>query len=374
MNSLPFAKTEAVKIKVLAVKQPIGEFYVGVAKANDIISFCSANERVKKDKLEEYIGIQRPLNSERVEEIKKYVQTWDASFPNSVILAINHDYFFFEGENIYIKKDKDAANIIDGQHRLAGFDDKTEKNFDVILAIFPELELEEQAYLFSVINTKMTRINPSLAQDLYEFTTINTPEKLAHNIAKTFNQEINNPWYDKIKMLGKKEPGSDSVLSQSTFTREIVKLICDRKDSYEIRHIIKVGNNKRSSLRKFYDAKTTSKFVLWEPFVENEDKFIFTILKDYFLAAKEVYADDWDNGSKILTKTTGYTALMLVFDKLCRKGFESKKLTKNFFKDYFESAKASRKVQDFTSANYNPGGMGERNLARNFLEGMGLSA
>lgn len=373
MSDLSFTKSEAIRIKVLPVNQPIGEFFIGVTKASNVITFCSANERVKKDKLEEYIGIQRPLNSKRVEEIKKYVQTWDASFPNSVILAINQDCFFFEGENIYIKKDRNAANIIDGQHRLAGFDDEAGEDFDIILALFPELEFEEQAYLFSVINTKMTRINPSLAQDLYEFATIDTPEKLAHSIAKTFNQEEGNPWYEKIRMLGRKEPPSDPVLSQSTFTREIVKLICDKRDSYEIRHIIKIGNNKRSSLRKFYDVKKADKFVFWNPFIEKEDKFIFTVLRDYFLAAKETYADDWDNRSKILTKTTGYVALMLVFHKLYRKGLESKELTKRLFESYFRAAKDSREVRDFISSNYNPGGMGERDLAKDFLKGMQLS-
>ncbi len=192
MAKLPFPKEDAIKIQVLPVKQPIGEFYVGVVNAKDAVSICSARERKKidRDELEEYINIQRPLNPIRVQEIEKYVKTWDASFPNSIILAVNTDCFYLEKEFIYIKKDKKSANIIDGQHRLAGFYEQDIKDFDVILTLFLDLELEEQAYLFSVINTKMTRINPSLAQDLYDFSTINIPEKLAHNIAKTFNKEI----------------------------------------------------------------------------------------------------------------------------------------------------------------------------------------
>jgi len=371
-NELPFSKEHAVQIKVLEVKQPIGVFYIGVAKANDVISICSAIER-KKDQLEEYIGIQRPLNPARVEEIKKYVKTWDASFPNSVILAINPDNFFFERDIIYIRKDRSSANIIDGQHRLAGFDEVSGKDFDIVLALFPELELEEQAYLFSVINTKMTRINPSLAQDLYAFTTINTPEKLAHNVARSFNQELGNPWYKKIKMLGKKEPGTDAVLSQSTFTREIRNLICNKKDSYEIRHILKINNNKRTSLRKFYSEKEARNLILWKPFIDSEDKFIFTVLKDYFLAVRNVYKDDWDDGSKILTKTTGYTALMSVFNALCKEGFRQGELTRNFFNRYLNIAKESETVKAFISRNYTPGKIGEGELAKDLLVGMKLT-
>lgn len=370
---LSFSKEDAVKIKVLPVKQPIGEFYIGTAKASEVIFICSAKEMKKKDNLEEYIGIQRPLNPVRVDEIKKYVKTWDASFPNSVILAINPDHYFFEGDFIYIKKDENSANIIDGQHRLAGFDKSTGNEFDIILSLFPELELEEQAYLFSVINTKMTKINPSLEKNLYEVATINTPEKFAHNIAKTFNQEPNNPWFQKIKMLGRKEIGNlDPVLSQSTFTNEIVNLICDKKDFYQIRDKLKVNKNDRTILKEFYPIEKSERFVLWKPFVLSEDKFIFTILRDYYSAIREIYPEQWNDRTKILTKTTGYTALMEVFEKLVRKGFEEGNLTKEFFKKYFEKAKVSGKLKDFTSTNYNPGGMGERALSKDFLEGMGL--
>ena len=373
MTDLLFSKEDAVGIKVLTVKQPIGEFYVGVTRANEVISICSAKERIR-DTLEEYIGIQRPLNPRRVEEIKNYVKTWDASFPNSVILAINPNYYFFDDGSIYIKKDENSANIIDGQHRLAGFDKSTGKDFDIILTLFPELELEEQAYLFSVINTKMTRINASLAQDLYEFATINTPEKLAHNIAKTFNLEPTNPWYQKIKMLGRKEGCSiDPVLSQSTFTKEIINLICDNKDSYMIRHILKVNNNNRSSLDKFYTLDKAEKFIFWRAFTMDEDKFIFTVLRDYFSTIQEIYSEDWNDNTKILTKTTGYIALMDVFEKLVRRGFKEGDLTKEFFRQYFERAKATGKVKDFISTNYNPGRMGEGNLAKDFLLGMELN-
>ena len=371
MSEFIFTKDEAVGIKVLEVNQPIGKFYIGVASASNAVAICSANAR-NKDELEEYIGIQRPLNPERVKEIKKYVQTWDASFPNSVILAVRSKYFFFEDDCIYIYKNKISANIIDGQHRLAGFDEENGKDFDVILALFPELELEEQAYLFSVINTKMTRINPSLAQDLYAFATINTPAKLVHNIAKNFNQDSSNPWYQKIKMLGRRELNTDSVLSQSTFSKEILKLVCDKGDSYEIRHILKVNDNDRSSLNNFYDTKKSDKYILWMPFVKNEDKFIFTILRDYFLTVQATYADEWDDATKILTKTTGYSALMMVFDKLCREGFKKGELTRKFFEPYFEAAKASGEIKDLISDNYKPGGIGERDLFEDFLSAMNL--
>ena len=71
------------------VDQPIGTFYVGVMSAQDVLAISYADVRRIEDRdIEKVIGIQRPLDPERVEEIRQYVKTVDASFPTSIILAI----------------------------------------------------------------------------------------------------------------------------------------------------------------------------------------------------------------------------------------------------------------------------------------------
>ena len=42
--------------------------------------------------IEEYIGIQRKLNKSRVREISEFVKLPDASFPTSIIIAIDEPY------------------------------------------------------------------------------------------------------------------------------------------------------------------------------------------------------------------------------------------------------------------------------------------
>lgn len=173
-------------------------------------------------------------------------------------------------------------------------------------------------------------------------------------------------------MLGRKEIDQDAVLSQSTFTREIINLICDTRDSYKIRHLLKVNNNDRSCLKEYYSGSKLIKYILWTPFVENEDKFLYTVLKDYFSAVRETYPNDWEDTTKILTKTTGYTALMKVFVVLYKLGLEQGKLTKNFFGEYFVKAKERGEVKDFISLHYSPGRIGEKDLATDFLKSMKL--
>lgn len=84
-----------------------------------------------------------------------------------------------------------AFSIIDGQHRLAGLgtmDDKYRENFEVIVSIYKDLKISEQAYLFSTINSQQTKVNPSLNYNLELESEITTPRKFVALIGKAFNE------------------------------------------------------------------------------------------------------------------------------------------------------------------------------------------
>lgn len=72
------------------VVQPVGEFYVGVMKWRELCDIARFDVRrmVRVREVEKYLGIERPLSRRRVEEIKGYVNTLDATFPTSIILAV----------------------------------------------------------------------------------------------------------------------------------------------------------------------------------------------------------------------------------------------------------------------------------------------
>ena len=88
-------KKNSIPIRFLSVKQNIGEIYVGIAKASDIKKICYAEERKHDpDDLEKYLGMQRALSPKRVREIKEYLRTEDATFPNSIILSLQSGVSF----------------------------------------------------------------------------------------------------------------------------------------------------------------------------------------------------------------------------------------------------------------------------------------
>lgn len=369
-------KDKYIEVSVLPIKQNKAEFFIGVAKAEDVLKICSATPRgIAEDELGEYTGIQRPLNPSRQKEIQTYVKTEDASFPNSIILAIKQGKYIISPDNkkIFIEKNKESANIIDGQHRLSGFFNKTAPNFELILTLLPELELEQQAYLFSVINTKAIKINPSHNIDLYALATAHTPEKIAHNIAEKLNKDNESPWQGKIKMLGRKEEGQeDAILSQSTLTREIINLIYNKKDAYKVRDILRRNDNKRRSLEGFYSPRQLKTRLFWDIYLDGEDGFLYTVICNYFCAVKQTFPQEWNNTKSILTKTTGYSAFMKVFARLFNIARKEKNFTIQFFQGYLKKAKESNKVKRLTSENYNPGGQGESNLKKDLLNAMGI--
>jgi DGQHR domain-containing protein len=81
-----------VVFPVLRVRQPIGDFFIGSMRAEDLFRiayFDIRKIRESKDGIDHYLGIQHQLNMKRVSEISRYVKTLDATFPTAVILAVD---------------------------------------------------------------------------------------------------------------------------------------------------------------------------------------------------------------------------------------------------------------------------------------------
>ena len=87
-----------------------------------------------------------------------------------------------------------------------------------------DLTEEEKAYIFSTINSNQAKVDKSLIYDLFELSTERSPLKTCHYIARIMNSKEDSPFYQRLKMLGKKE-NELSTLSQGTFVKGLVDLI-----------------------------------------------------------------------------------------------------------------------------------------------------
>src|SRR5437588_3907454 len=166
------SKNGQIEFACLEFQQPIGQFYIGTILAKDLFEISYADiRRIEHNDLDKILGIQRELSRSRVKELKQYVHTVDASFPTSIILAIDPQNASYNPttKTMKVERSKNVAKIIDGQHRIAGLEDYNGPEFELNVTIFVDMDLEDQALLFATINLKQTRVSKSLAYDLFEF-------------------------------------------------------------------------------------------------------------------------------------------------------------------------------------------------------------
>jgi DGQHR domain-containing protein len=324
-----------IKLSAIRVTQPIGEFYIGVMDAVDLVAISYSDVRKMKREVEDYLGIQRELKKARVKDIKEYINTLDATFPNSIIVAIKGKYVVYkDGQMILTFDDFEKsrlAKVLDGQHRLAGFDEKnlnlnfkdvsgTVKPFQLLVTIFVESDISTQAKVFAMVNQNQTKVNPSLVYDLESLSISRSPDKTAHQIAVLLNKTEGSPFYKRIKRLGIKTIDQDGnkvegeTLAQAAFVSNVVKLISPKPK--EDRNLLLGKKKKFLSFRdknfKYLDSGSLKRCVFRECFVAEKDEVIALNISNYFEAVNKCWPEEWkaSNQKSVLNKTVGFIALV----------------------------------------------------------------
>ena len=352
-----------ISIDCLEITQPIGTFYIGVMDAEDLIRISYADvRRIERRDVETYVGIERPWSGKRVEEIKSYVKTVDATFPTGVILAIKS-----ENENVVydqgimtIKADEGVAQIIDGQHRIAGLEGFTGDTFQVNVVIFIDMDIEDQAMVFATINLAQTKVSKSLVYDLYEYTKSRSPTKTCHNIARLLNSREGSPFYESIKILGT-ATRPHQTLTQAAFVEALLRLISgDPLTALRERDYIKRGKQ----LDRASTAETT--LVLRNMFIDERDAEIARLVWNYFDAVRDRWPRAWagvDEPGNMLPRTNGFRALMRFFPSAyLQVGRPGETISSSKFSEVFRRVDLADK--DFTTERYPPGTTGESRLSK----------
>lgn len=370
-------------VKAIRLRQPIGEFFIAAIPYRRLveISYFDVRRMLREREFEEYLGIQRPLNRKRVEELGQYVNTVDASFPTAVILAVEERCASFDEKTgeLTLRNDVDPdgdrepvlyrqiAKVLDGQHRIAGLEQYRGEDFDINVSIFIDIELEDQAYIFSIVNLAQTKVNRSLAYDLFELAKARSPQKTSHNIAVALDRHKDSPMYHRIKRLGTATEGRvKEVLTQAGVVEAVLPLISQSP-------VLDRDTLKRGKSLSKPTPEDLVKAPLRSLFVENRDVEILDVLWNYFSAVRERWPNAWENTGQgsVLPRTNGFRALMRVFrpvyGKLVRPGnVPSKEQYASLFQ------KVNLSDTDFNVERFKPGSSGEGDLAATMLTDMGL--
>lgn len=349
---------EWVSFDCIEVVQPLGSFYIGCINYKDLLKIAYTDvlriERHEKREFEKYVGIERPLSPRRVEQLKKYVNTIDATFPTSIIIHVSSKYAEYDEKSkiMNIKNRKDAAKIIDGQHRIEGLKAFSGDTFKLNVTIFVDLELEDQGMVFSVINLEQTKVDRSIVYSLYEYASTRSPQKTCHDIAKLLNNKENSPFRDKIKILGRATGKAQESLTQGTFVNHLLPLISREPmvDRDKIKRNIEIEGATGSEERKL---------IFRNMFIEDRDAEIAKVLWNYFAAVENRWFNAWYyvQVGNILNKTTGFGALMKFLPlAYLRLGEPGDVVSAEAFRDIFKKVELTE--EDFNPDKYKPGGTG----------------
>ena len=379
-----------ITINVLQVKQPIGTFYIASIPCYTVDQMAPADVRRMEDRdMEKYLGIQRPLKDERVKQLQRYVKTVDATFPTGVILAIDEKCASLDEDSgeltisEFIDNDNPTNNItfdkiakvIDGQHRIASFvefDENGQKTFtfdksvefDINVCIFIGADISQQATIFSTVNLAQTKVNRSLAYDLADFASFRSPQKTCHMIAVMLDAREDSPLYKRIKRLGVKTVGRDTVepLTQAVFVESLMRFISS--DPMKDRDDLQRG--KKLSIPNEIDSR---KLPFRNLFVEDRDEDIAFMIYEYFHAIKNKWPKSWDDlntKGNILPRSNAFKAFMKFLHYIFQ-NITGQVLDRNDFKSYF--VKSSLVDGNITSEQFLPGSGGESLFYKKLLEG-----
>ncbi len=322
------------------------------------------------------------MNDARVRDLQKYVTFYDATFPTSIIIAVDADAVSFSDERREMTLSnvirgtreesilfRQIARVLDGQHRIAGLSEYNGPEFDLNVTIFVGIDIAQQAQIFSTVNLEQTKVNKSLAYDLFELASSRSPQKTCHNVVVALDQDATSPFYRRIKRLGAATTGRiGETLTQATFVEALLKLIST--DPRQDRDILL-----RHRQIPLATTQELTVLPLRNLFIKGEDLSIAKIMWNYFEAVRTRWPTAWSSSSRgyILNRTNGFRALMRVFRPIY--------LTLGHPGDIVDHTKYEALFQlmaitdeDFHISNFLPGSSGEAALVQRFTSELDLRA
>jgi len=355
-----------VSFPVLKFTQPAGDFSLTCLTATEVTRIARAEPRQYDQQTHRTRGgVQREASRQRVAEIAEYCRTLDAAFPTAIILSV-------PDENYKLSKTEDRidftgkppfADIVDGQHRLLGLSrsNATDKFLLPVVLLLDATE-EQEALLFATINGKQTKVSASLIYELFEVTEGRSPQKTAHEIARVMNSKKESPWYERLKMLGRRtREDSNETITQGTFVRELLLHMSSNppRDFDSARRGQKLPPDPENPIfRKYFEAE--------------QDEVIVRVLINLFSAQRETWPEEWGDPTRsILTKSTGFMATMWSLREIVGHGQGQRDLSKDMFRRIFRNVKRrlDRDRMPLVADSFPSSGQGIRRLRDLFIAG-----
>jgi DNA sulfur modification protein DndB len=251
--------------------------------------------------------LQRVVNTQRAKEIGKWLQDENSLLPNAIVLDLKKDV---EIEPTGIQdqvtitipnpdetEDCKVAYILDGQHRIKGFEFSDGIEFDLAVVAVHNVTESVRAKLFIDINSKQVKVDERLLLDLMAGARIlASDDERVYEVIRGLDEEPSSALYRKIQFLPEQKG----------------KWI---KNTNMLTHLKPhIGNG-----GVIYN-KTTAQQI--------------EIFNAYFNAFSEVFDEAWnDQKNSVLTKSMGFEIMSGIFRevKIRCDLYEGRQLNKDSF-------------------------------------------
>lgn len=205
----------AKTISAIPLIQGDKTFYIFSMPASELYQLVQINRR-SEDKRE---GYQRALSPSRVRSVARYLSGGGA-IPGAIAVSFDAGSFDAHHNLLKLPGSENIGWVIDGQHRLAGAFEASEKGTDVDLAVvgFLGAEIEDQIELFITINREAHGVPASLYIDLLKDLPRKkterelTDERIA-DIARRVNTDEASPFFQRIIFTRTARSGEISLVN-----------------------------------------------------------------------------------------------------------------------------------------------------------------
>jgi DGQHR domain-containing protein len=234
------------------------------------LSYVAVRGRDKEDG-----AVQRFLNKKRVEEITKFILLGNTFYNTFIINWTNQDLVpKFAHKEITIPITPYSAQIIDGQHRLAGLEEAIRVNKKIgeqkiLITVCLGLSTQEAARIFVNINSEQRPVPKSLIYDLFGEVEDNENHETnrAVDIATELNENSDSPYFGLIKFPGKLKGPTGVDLSSVV---SALKKSLEPSGVFPSHNLTNLQNQKMvvlnyfTAIKSFYDKEE-----LWENKAKN---------------------------------------------------------------------------------------------------------
>lgn len=235
---------------------------------------------------EEEGAVQRILNKKRVSSIKDFILQGNTFFNSFIINWVDSEekpLYSKSKKKITVPIIKDSAQLIDGQHRLAGYEeaikeDATLGDRKVLVSICTGLTTKDAARIFLNINSEQKPVPKSLIYDL--FGEVEDDQDHAINRANDIANELNNnkesPYFNFIRFPG--SPKGAPGIELSAVVGALKKHL-EPEGTFSSHNLTNLDYQKMAiinfftAIKSFYDTEGTWSTKSKNPFLVNAGFF-----------------------------------------------------------------------------------------------------